>query len=141
MTVAGQARPASTPLGRRAFIQGAVASVPLVAGASRVLADNEVVEKFVADKIAAGWVEPEVTQRAFMDISIGGKPAGRLVIAVSEGFCWVNHPFFELYGFFGYCGGGCVCTRTSAPCVRAKCGRVSLFRRALLDGESIIIVD
>ena len=64
----------------------AVILTPLVAGAGGALADNEIVEKFVAEKNAeatvAGWVEPEVTQRAFMDISIGGKPAGRLVIAV-----------------------------------------------------------
>ena len=60
-----------------------MASVPLVAGASQALADNEIIEKMVADKRAAGWVEPEVTQRGYMDITIGDKPAGRLVIAVS----------------------------------------------------------
>lgn len=46
------------------------------------MADNEIIEKMVADKIAAGWQEPEVTQRAFMDITIGDSPSGRLVINV-----------------------------------------------------------
>eukprot|EP00904_Undaria_pinnatifida_P006221 jgi/Undpi1/2729/HiC_scaffold_14.g06107.m1 len=73
---------AITPLGRRAFIQGAAASIPLIAGASQALADNEIIEQMVADKRAEGWVEPEVTQRAYMDITIGDKPAGRLVIAL-----------------------------------------------------------
>lgn len=76
------------PLERRSFLQGSTAliSASLVAGPGCALADNEAVEKFVAEKNAeaAGWVEPEVTRRAFMDISIGGKPAGRLVIAVSS---------------------------------------------------------
>lgn len=80
---ADRAPAATTPLGRRAFIQGAVASVPLIAGASQALADNEVIEQMVAEKRAARWVEPEVTQRGYMDITIGDKPAGRLVIAVS----------------------------------------------------------
>ncbi|CAM9399295.1 unnamed protein product [Ascophyllum nodosum] len=42
---------------------------PLVAGAGGALADNEIVEKFVAEKNAeatvAGWVEPEVTPASF----------------------------------------------------------------------------
>lgn len=63
------------------------AAVPLLvvggAGQQAAVADNEVIEKMVAEKIAAGWQEPEVTQKAFMDISIGDKPAGRLVINVS----------------------------------------------------------
>lgn len=73
---------------RQAFLQGAVAAAaPLLivggSGQQPALADNEIIEKMIADKIAAGWQEPEVTQRAFMDISIGDKPAGRLVINVS----------------------------------------------------------
>eukprot|EP00752_Nemacystus_decipiens_P012395 g10982.t1 len=83
--------PAATPaeegayFSRQAFLQGAVAAaVPLliVGGTDprTALADNEIIEKMVAEKIAAGWQEPEVTQKAFMDISIGDQPAGRLVI-------------------------------------------------------------
>lgn len=73
---------------RQAFLRGVVAAAaPLfvvgVSGQQAALADNEIIEKMVADKIAAGWQEPEVTQKAFMDISIGGQPAGRLVINVS----------------------------------------------------------
>lgn len=71
-------------LTRRAFVNGAVAAVPLLVGASQAIAENEIIEKMVAQKVAAGWQEPEVTQKAFMDISIGDKPAGRLVINVSE---------------------------------------------------------
>lgn len=78
------------PLERRSFLQGSTAflSASLVAGSGSgcALADNENVEKLVAEKNAeaAGWVEPEVTRKAFMDISIGGKAAGRLVIAVGS---------------------------------------------------------
>lgn len=71
-------------LSRRDFLNGAVAAVPLLlVGASQAMADNEIIEKMVAEKVAAGWQEPEVTQKAFMDISIGDQPAGRLVIYVS----------------------------------------------------------
>lgn len=81
--------PPSISLGRKSFIQGVVASVPLaliplIAGPGKALASNEEVEKFVASKNSQGWVEPEVTEKGFMDISIGGKPVGRLVISVSE---------------------------------------------------------
>lgn len=51
-------------------------------GANRAVADNEIIEKMVAEKNALGWQEPEVTQKAFMDITIGDQPAGRLVINV-----------------------------------------------------------
>ncbi|CAM9675317.1 unnamed protein product [Hapterophycus canaliculatus] len=74
-------------LSRQGFLQGAAAtaaaatvSLPLVVGANRAVADNEIIEKMVADKNAAGWQEPEVTQRAFMDITIGDQEVGRLVI-------------------------------------------------------------
>eukprot|EP00903_Cladosiphon_okamuranus_P015067 g13939.t1 len=72
-------------LSRQAFLRGVMAAAAplLVAGVSGqqvALADNEIIEKMVAEKIAAGWQEPEVTQKAFMDISIGDQPAGRLVI-------------------------------------------------------------
>ncbi|CAM9716254.1 unnamed protein product [Ectocarpus sp. 12 AP-2014] len=75
-----QPAPSSSPLSRQAFLGGAAAAIPLVVGVGRAVADNEIIEKMVADKIAAGWQEPEVTQRAFMDITIGGSPSGRLVI-------------------------------------------------------------
>lgn len=76
---------------RQAFLQKAVAAaVPLLViggtGQRAALADNEIIEKMVAEKVAAGWQEPEVTQKAFMDISIGDQPAGRLVINVSITF-------------------------------------------------------
>ncbi|CAM9523759.1 unnamed protein product [Ectocarpus fasciculatus] len=77
-----RAQPAAAPgsLSRQAFLGGAAAAIPLVVGVGRAVADNEVIEKMVADKIASGWQEPEVTQRAFMDITIGDSPSGRLVI-------------------------------------------------------------
>lgn len=76
---------------RQAFLRRAVAAaVPLFVvggtGQRAALADNEIIEKMVAEKAAAGWQEPEVTQKAFMDISIGDQPAGRLVINVSIKF-------------------------------------------------------
>lgn len=71
--------PLSKALDRRAFFQGATATVSLVlAGATVALADNPKSGR----NPALEWKEPEITQKAYIDISIADKPEGRLVIAL-----------------------------------------------------------
>lgn len=54
----------------------------MVVAATGAVADNEIIEKMVTEKRIGVWTEPEVTNKAYMDVSIGGTPAGRLVISV-----------------------------------------------------------
>lgn len=80
ITTATRPMPLSKALDRRAFFQGATATVSLVlAGATVALADNPKSGR----NPALEWKEPEITQKAYIDISIADKPEGRLVIAVS----------------------------------------------------------
>lgn len=64
-------------LDRRVFLAQTAAVVPLLLlGTKPARADKAETPPMV-------WTEPKVTRKGYIDMSIGGEPVGRLVIAVS----------------------------------------------------------
>lgn len=84
-------------LDRQEYLHQTLAIVPLIlvgGGGEAVYAADK--KDTPAPAPAPVWTEPEVTEKGFMDISIGGEPIGRLVIAVS---CSSTYETFKNHDF------------------------------------------